>query len=110
MLLGNFNDIAGDTFRGMNFFYACYDGVLDTLAWEGCREAYDDLRYATLLQKLAKPLLTSTNRAAQAEARKAMRLVAEADGDNFDLDDFRLSMADAILKMLPFAEDGQAKK
>ena len=108
--LGNFNDIAGDTFRGMNFFYACYDGVLDTLAWEGCREAYDDLRYATLLQKLAKPLLTSTNRAAQAEARKAMRLVAEADGDNFDLDDFRLSMADAIMKMLPYAEDGQTKK
>ena len=105
--LGGFDDIAGDTFRAMNFIYGCGDGALDTLAWEGFREGVDDIRYATLLQTLAKPLLASTNQTAQTVARKAMRLIAEADGDNFDLDDFRLSMADAIMKMLPFAEDGR---
>lgn len=102
--LGGFNDIAGDTFRSMNFVYGCGDGVLDTLAWEACREAVDDVRYATLLQTLAHPHLTSTNRPAQAAARKAMRIIAEADGDNFDLSDLRLSMAEAIMNLLPFAD------
>ena len=74
------------------------------LAWEGFREAVDDVRYATLLQSLARPLASSTNQAARTAARHAMRLIAEADGDNFDLDDFRLSMVDAILKMLPYSE------
>ena len=108
--LGGFNDIAGDTYRSMNVFYGCGDGVIDTLAWEGFREAVDDVRYATLLQSLAQPLASSTNQAARTAARHAMRLVAEADGDNFDLCDFRLSMVDAIMKMLPFSEDGQQKK
>ena len=102
--LGGFNDISGDTYRSMNVFYGCGDGVIDTLAWEGFREAVDDVRYATLLQSLARPLAASTNQAARTAARHAMRLIAEADGDNFDLDDFRLLMVDAILKMQPFSE------
>ena len=102
--IDNFNDISGDTFRAMNFVYGCGDGVLDTLAWEGYREAVDDIRYATLLQKLAKPHLESRDKDAQHAARRAMRLVAEADGDNFDLDDFRLSMIEAILALQPFSE------
>ena len=35
-----------------SFVYPTVDGVVDTIAWEGYREAIDDIRYATTLKLL----------------------------------------------------------
>jgi hypothetical protein len=38
--------------KGYNFVYPTLDGVINTIAWEGYREAIDDIRYGTTLQLL----------------------------------------------------------
>lgn len=42
------------TYRDHNLTYPTADGVIDTLAWEGFREAVDDVRYLTTLENLLK--------------------------------------------------------
>ncbi len=46
------NDMDHPKYRDHNFTYPTADGVIDTLAWEGYREAGDDLRYLTTLEYL----------------------------------------------------------
>ena len=48
------NDVDHPTYRDHNFTYPTADGVIDTLAWEGFREAVDDVRYLTTLENLLK--------------------------------------------------------
>jgi len=45
------NDIDHSRWRDHVFAYPTVDGVIDTLAWEGFREAVDDVRYITTLEK-----------------------------------------------------------
>lgn len=46
------NDIDHPKYRDHNITYPTATGVIDTLAWEGFREAADDVRYLTTLEKL----------------------------------------------------------
>ncbi|MFW6156460.1 MAG: hypothetical protein ACOC7J_03995, partial [Armatimonadota bacterium] len=47
------NDFDSDRYRDHNFTYPTVDGVVDTVQWEGFREAVDDTRYmATLLNAI----------------------------------------------------------
>lgn len=46
------NDVDHPTYRDHNFTYPTSDGVIDTLAWEGFREAVDDVRYLETLENL----------------------------------------------------------
>lgn len=46
------NDMDHSKYRDHAFTYPTADGVIDTLAWEGFREATDDVRYLTTLEKL----------------------------------------------------------
>jgi hypothetical protein len=46
------NDFDHATFRDHVFAYPTSRGVVDTMAWEGFREAVDDVRYAAALQEL----------------------------------------------------------
>jgi hypothetical protein len=46
------NDFDHHQFRDHNFTYPTVDGVIDTLAWEGFREAIDDVRYITTLEDM----------------------------------------------------------
>jgi len=48
------NDFDHAEFRDHVFAYPTVDGVVDTLAWEGFREAVDDVRYISTLQNFAK--------------------------------------------------------
>jgi hypothetical protein len=45
------NDFDHITFRSHTIAYPTVDGVVDTIAWEGYREAVDDVRYLTTLLK-----------------------------------------------------------
>ena len=86
----------------MNFVYGSGNGCIDTLAWEGFREAIDDIRYATLLKTTALKLIANGNTKARYAARVALKLLADAKGDDFDLDTFRLEMIRHIRKLLKF--------
>ena len=48
------NDFDHDIYRDPVFAYPTLNGVIDTLAWEGFREAVDDLRYLTTLSNAAR--------------------------------------------------------
>ncbi len=100
--LNGYNDIAGNTYRAMNFVYGDGGGVIDTLSWEAFRESQDDIRYATLLQQLALPLANSKNIKEQYAARKALQLLADMNTDNFDLTTARLEMIRHILTLQSF--------
>ena len=58
------NDMDHPTYRDHNLTYPTADGVIDTLAWEGFREAADDVRYLTTLEKLLSNVSTNTTAAA----------------------------------------------
>lgn len=46
------NDLDHKEYRDHNFTYPTVNGVIDTIAWEGFREAVDDVRYITTLEKM----------------------------------------------------------
>ena len=58
------NDIDHPKYRDYNLTYPTADGVIDTLAWEGFREAADDVRYLTTIEKLLSTVSTNTTAAA----------------------------------------------
>ena len=58
------NDMDHSKFRDHNLTYPTADGVIDTLAWEGFREAVDDVRYLTTLEKLLSNVSTNSTPAA----------------------------------------------
>ena len=102
--LNGYNDVRGSTYKSMNFVYGHGGGVLDTLAWEAFREGMDDIRYATKLQQLARPLIGSKSYPAQAAAKKALKLLAEMDSDSFDLATARLEMINHIMILMEYSK------
>ena len=102
--LNGYNDVRGSTYKSMNFVYGHGDGVLDTLAWEAFREGMDDIRYATKLQQLARPLIGNKNYKAHAAAKKALQLIAQMDSDSFDLTTARLEMINHIMTLMEYSK------
>ena len=94
------NDIVDTLYKPMMFVYGAGNGCIDTLAWEGFREGLDDIRYATLLKTLAEPLADSCEKDARTAGRLALKLLADADNDDMDLQTLRLEMIRWIEKML----------
>ena len=97
--LQGWNDTAHETYRPMMLVYGCGDGCLDTLEWEAFREAIDDIRYATLLQQLARPLVGSPDVPKRYAARKALQCLSDLDGDDYDLGATRLEIVRHILAL-----------
>ena len=97
--LDGWNDIR-DFYRAMMFVYGTGDGCVDTIQWEGFREGLDDIRYATKLLQLAQPLSHSPDTARRYPARKALQLLADADGDDMDLTTLRLEMVRHIQRLM----------
>lgn len=102
--LQGWNDIGHELYRPMMFVYGSGSGCIDTIAWEGFREGLDDIRYATKLLELAQPLSGSTNVKARYTARNALKLLADADGDDMDLTALRLEMIVFIEELLKFSK------
>ncbi len=96
--LGPYNDDR-TTYRPMVFAYGIYDGVIDTIQWEGYREGIDDIRYATLLKTLAHEASKSDDLDTRTEGRKALHYLATIRRDGGDLDAVRLEMARHILAL-----------
>ena len=97
--LQEWNDIGTDYYKPMMFVYGVYSGCIDTLQWEGFREGLDDIRYATKLKQLALPLVKGTADQRYA-AKKALQLLADADGDDMDLTTLRYEMIRHIQRLM----------
>ena len=72
--------------------YSCYDGIIDTLGWEGYREGIDDIRYATLLKTLALEANKSKNMDIGYAGRAALYFLSNLDAESVDQDLVRIEM------------------
>ncbi len=64
------DDFDSEQYRDHVFAYPTVDGVIDTIAWEGYREAVDDLRYLATFQQLMEDFTDKVdNTAAHLEYR-----------------------------------------
>ena len=96
--LGPYDDDS-EGYRPMIFAYGIYDGVLDTIQWEGFREGIDDIRYATLMTTLARQAKESDDLDTRYEGRKALQLLVKFNRESGDLNALRLEMTRTILKL-----------
>lgn len=85
--------------RDHNFVYPTADGVVDTIAWEGYREAVDDIRYATTLREAAAAARKSGDPAKVQLANTAEQWLQGIDAENADLDAVRTAIIRWILKL-----------
>ena len=83
--------------RGLMLAYPADHDIIDTLAWEGCREAVDDIRYATLLRQLATEAIASGDIDTIYAGRAALSWVAQVDHRRSSLESLRLEMVNRIL-------------
>jgi hypothetical protein len=90
------NDFDDPTYRDHVFAYPTFDGVIDTLQWEGFREGIDDVRYlTTLVQRIEQ---AKTDPAKQRLAKEAEQWVATIDVAA-DLDGLRGKTVEWILRL-----------
>ena len=94
-------DDDSEIYRPMVFAYGQGKGIIDTLQWEGFREGVDDIRYATLLVRLARAAakLGAADLDASYEGRKALQFLAAFNRDADDLDACRAEMITFILRL-----------
>ncbi len=103
---GPWNDWVQDLYKPMVLAYPTCQGLVDTLAWEGFREAIDDIRYATLLKTLAQAALRSGDLDRIYAGRKALLWLALVNGATADLNAVRLEMIRYILLLRKGLENG----
>ena len=89
------NDFDDRSYRDHNFSYPTVNGVVDTIQWEGFREAVDDVRYVTTLEQAVRAAAPAKKQTA-ATARKWLDDLDPARGD---LDEIRSQMAVWIGKL-----------
>ena len=89
--LGPYNDDT-TTYRPMVFAYGTADGVIDTIQWEGYREAIDDTRHATVLCELARRATATGDRRGRLLGGAAMMYLARFDRERGDLNECRAEM------------------
>lgn len=93
------NDFEKHRYRSFCMVYPTKDDVIDTIAWEGFREAIDDVRYATKLRQLAKAAIDSGEVAQLYAGRKALQWLANLDEETVDLNAMRMEMINYILEL-----------
>ncbi|MFH2069344.1 MAG: hypothetical protein ABII89_07805 [Candidatus Omnitrophota bacterium] len=92
------NDFDNAVQRDFVFAYPTVNGVIDTLAWEGYREAIDDIRYATTLKLEIAEAKKSADAGIKETALSAEQWLSQLD-INRDLDTVRLEIINHILKL-----------
>lgn len=79
-------------------FYSL-DGVIDTVEWEALREGFDDIRYMTLLRRLAREAMRSKNDKARRMGRLFTAWADTIDAESCDLDEIRVEAAKRIVEL-----------
>lgn len=91
------DDVSG--YKPMVFTYGQGKGVIDTLQWEGFREGLDDIRYATLMVRLARRAVKSHDVDTRYLGAKALQLLASFKRDEDDLTACRYEMIRYIQRL-----------
>jgi hypothetical protein len=87
-------------YRNFGMVYPQQDGIISTLAMIGTREAYDDVRYATLLKTQALAYRDNKDPRLAREARRQLHWLERVDGKNADMDAFRIGAAHRIQTLM----------
>jgi len=99
----NWNDfyVPAEAFlRGLMLVYPAADGdIIDTIAWEGVREAVDDIRYGTCLKQLCAQGFRAKDVETQYVARAASSWLAQVDCERSSLDFLRKETIVRILDL-----------
>jgi hypothetical protein len=94
------NDFAFESrYKPFCIVYPTADGVIDTIAWEALRESFDDVRYLTLLRRLARVALRSGSRDLVRLGKSATAWAELIDPDGVDFDDLRAGAARWIRRL-----------
>ncbi len=95
------NDFDSPRWRDHNFTYPTVEGVVDTIAWEGYREAMDDIRYGTTLKQLIAEALSGSAMDAEKKsiAKEADAWLEDIDENTRNLDTVRMGIIQYILKL-----------
>ena len=98
---GGWNDFRGATynFRGFNWIYPGTIEPINTIQFEGFREAIDDVKYATLLQQLARKAIATGKTENVYAGKIALQYLALIDGKKADLNTVRLEMINHIMRL-----------
>ncbi len=97
-------------YRNFMMAYPQRNGIINKLAIEGAREAYDDVRYATKLQQLALAYRDSKDIRLSREAKRQLVWLERLDGEKADMDAFRTGAAYRILTMLELIKAREGKQ
>ena len=96
------NDFDHKKYRAHTFAYPTADGVVDTIAWEGYREAVDDVRYITTLENFISEAAQNAS-VSKNDLNAARRLVDDLRKSSkieiCDLDKLRQKIIKMILKL-----------
>ena len=98
---GDWNDFRGATynFRGFNWIYYGTIEPINTIQFEGFREAIDDVKYATLLQQLARKAIATGKTENVYAGKIALQYLTLLDGKKADLNTVRLEMINHIMRL-----------
>ena len=104
------DDCRKDHYRQHNMVYPTSEGVIDTLQWEGYREAVDDLRYIDTLTSLVEERSHRPSASVRKEVADTRAFLADLrDRDiadrKLDLDVVRADVIDRILALLKADEE-----
>lgn len=91
-------------YRNFCMAYAQYKGIVETVKLTGAREAYDDVRYATLLKEQALKYRDVKDQVLAREARRQLAWLELFDGDKGDFDMFRAAAVQRILALQELAK------
>ena len=94
------NDFAFESrYKPFCIVYPTADGVVDTIAWEALREAFDDVRYLTLLRRLAREAMRSGDKELDRLGRAATIWAEMIDPESDELDPMRATAVDWIVRL-----------
>lgn len=95
------NDFDNRRYRDYCFTYPTKNGSIDTIAWEGYREAIDDIRYASTLKKKALDILADPKqKKLHKQAQADLKWLNNIDCQNVNLQYIRLQIIKKILKLM----------
>ena len=87
-----------------HFTYPTVDGVIDTVPWEGYREAVDDVRYVTTLENMIGKAKDADRRRLRRSAARAAKYLRRLKSGNRieteDLDTVRREIVEHILRLI----------
>ena len=100
-------DPGGDgNYRCQIMMYRTRAGFIESICWDGVREAYDDVRYGTLLKTIALRHREAKAEPLRREARRALMWLEQVDGVSTDMKLFRSGCAERILTLMELEKKG----